>query len=69
MWYLTAVQENPLLTIMIDNDGSTKKNPFIDDDDDNNDDDESGWFIWRQLSSVRINCRVTEILLFMRGMS
>jgi len=27
---------------MIDNDGSTKKNPFIDDDDDNNDDDESG---------------------------
>jgi hypothetical protein len=42
MWYLTAVQENPLLTIMIDNDGSTKKNPFIDDDDNNNDDDESG---------------------------
>jgi hypothetical protein len=54
---------------MIDNDGSTKKNPFIDDDDDNNDDDESGWFIWIQLSSVRINCRVKEILLFMRGMS
>jgi hypothetical protein len=69
MWYLTAVQENPLLMIMIDNDGSRKKNPFIDDDDDNNDDDESGWFIWRQLSSVGINCRVIEILLFMRGMS